>query len=212
MIHLGATVVMRRMRYALHFWPLVFVLAGYGLDRGLIALRRQNGTLVRTLARCAWLVAAVCGIGLGLSTAISRIHGSAGVEDPIFAAAEWMVGRYDPSTPIVADAYFYRHPHFKNLHVVPGVQPRNLIENGAYVVVLLQRTSGRASWKESGTRFADQRFVLGPRPDSKAIQQFHRELAGPSSPYEVAYETESVVVLELKDEVFKTDSQAGQTP
>lgn len=207
-LHLGAAVVMRRMRYAYHFWPLLFVLVGWGLDRGLDGLRRRS----RAVAVGASLLAVGSGILLGLSTASSSGARSTETEDPIFAAAQWMAQHYQPSTPIVADAYFYRHPHFENILTVPGVQPRNLIEHEAFVVVLLQRTSGRGSWKAPGTRFVDRQFILGARPDAEAIQQFHRELTGPASPYHVAYESESVVVLELKDEVFNSDPPSDRTP
>jgi hypothetical protein len=207
-LYLGAAVVMRRMRYSLHFWPLLFVLVGFGLDRGLELMRRHN----RVLAESIWSIAVVCGLALGISTAISRGPGSTGVEDPIFAAAEWMAGHYDPSTPVVADAYFYRHPHFENLHVVPGVKPDNVIEHEAFVVVLLERTSGSWSWKEPGTRFAEHRFRIGGRVDAPAVQQFHRELTAPTSPYRVVYETDSVVILELKEDVFESETPPTRTP
>jgi hypothetical protein len=207
-LYLGAAVVMRRMRYSLHFWPLLFVLVGFGLDRGLEMLRRRN----RALAESAWSIAVACGLVLGISTVLSRGPESAGVQDPIFAAAEWMAERYDPSTPIVADAYFYRHPHFKNLHVVPGVKPDNLIEHEAFVVVLLERTSGSWSWKEPGTRFEEHRFRIGGRADAEAVQQFHRELTAPTSPYRVVYETDSVVILELKEDVFESETPPTRTP
>ena len=207
-LYLGAAVVMRRMRYSLHFWPLLFVLVGFGLDRGLMMLRRRN----RASAEGAWSIAVACGLVLAMSTAVSRGPGSVAIEDPIFAAAEWMAERYDPSTPIVADAYFYRHPHFKNLHVVPGVKPDNLIEHEAFVVVLLQRTSGSWSWKEPDTRFEEHRFRIGGRADSEAVQQFHRELTAPTSPYHVVYETDSVVILELTEDVFESDAPPTRTP
>ena len=207
-LYLGTAVVMRRMRYSFHFWPLLFVLVGFGLDRGLEMLRGRN----RAIAQGGWSVAVACGLVLAISTAASRGSETAGVEDPIFAAAEWVAQQYRPATPIVADAYFYRHPHFENLRVVPGVKPDDLIEHEAFVVVLLERTSGRWSWKEPGTRFEDHRFRLGARVDAEAVQQFHRELTSPTSPYRVVYETDSVVVLELKPEVFESEPPAAAAP
>jgi hypothetical protein len=181
----------RQVRYSFPVLPFVFLIASIGYQAITVRLPKRAAEVVSVLV----LLIIISGV------TVPALRYSAEFDESekrieLVQAGEWLQKNYPPETPIVGDIYSYFPEYFKNVKTVWGVNHQVIKEHHPQVIVINKVLSGKSAWKKDGTKLSDGQIVQGKYEDAEVFYHFQKDLASGKLPWKVAYEADTVIILE----------------
>jgi hypothetical protein len=194
--HLAISIHEREPRFFYHIVPVVIVLST-------IAFWRSAVLIAGKYAQLEWVALAFSALLLWFSwnqVSVDLVNVASYSAKPASPTIKWgtfVAAHYPSGVKILADAYTYLPPALTNV-TYTNLQRAELNQSVNPDIIIMNRAAtGSRIWKESGTSFADRKFVRDQRyPDEGPLEALIDQLLSPSSAWKLKHENNSFVLFE----------------